>query len=113
MIQEEPIVEEEEEELHWSKKPEADPEAVVEYEELSTRLKRAMAARQTMPRRQVIRMVTVAFMVIFNAYMLYMSIGHRFAAYTFVYCALSITVCLDDLSLARKLREIRKGETKE
>ena len=109
MIEEKPGVEEEEE-LHWSQKPDADPEAIIEVEELSLRLKKMMDAQQSMPRRQAIRMLGVAFYIIFLCYILYMSIGNPYASYSFIFCATGIIICLDDLSMARKLGKIRKGE---
>jgi hypothetical protein len=115
MTQEEtaPVVEEEqpeEEDLHWSKKPDADQEAVVEFEELSSRFRKIVGARQSIPRRQWIRIISVTIYIIFQCYILYMNIGSAFAAYTFIFCATGVIICLDDLSMARKLGKLRNGE---
>ena len=110
VVEEEQPEEEEEVELHWSKKPDADPEAVVEFEELSLRFKKIVGARQSIPRRQWIRIISITIYIIFQCYMLYMNIGSPFAAYTFIFCATGVIICLDDLSMARRLGKLRNGE---
>ena len=110
--EEQPEEEEEEVELHWSKKEGADPEAVVEFEELSSRFRKIVGARHSIPRRQWIRIISVIMYIFFQCYILYMNIGSPFAAYTFIFCATGIIICLDDLSMARRLEKLRNGEAR-
>ena len=109
---EEKIVEEEEEEVpvHWSMEPDANPEAVLELKTLNSKMKSMLDARPSIDRRQAIRMIAVTVYIIFLSYILYMSIGNPYSSYSFIFCATGIIICLDDLSLARRLGKLMKGE---
>lgn len=101
----------EENEVPWWQSPDVPEEQRATVTELMDQLENMKLAGESLPRRQVIRMVGVSFYIIFLTYILYMSIGNTFASYSFIFCITGITICLDSLNTSRKLRLIEKGET--
>ena len=78
--------------------------------QIMTQLQDMKIAGAQMSRRQAIRMIGVGFYILFLCFILYMNIGNTSMVYSFIFCVIGVIICLDDLSLAKKLRRIEKGE---
>ena len=100
---------EDKKELEWWEKTTADPEAIQDIETLKQRMQNMSAAGAKLSTRYMTRLFSVTGLIIFNAYIMYMSYGGPQMTFTYIYCVINILVGFDALNSARKLRSIAAG----